>query len=440
MNEAHSTEAELSVLGSLLVDSGTVAPQLVDRLSAGEFYNEVYGRLYSLLMEMAARGRKIDLVSVMEYCKGKLDMPPADLKKLILSAAEFVPTVANTRAYAEIVRKNGRARRLQQAVAGANLGAVSAENVDGTIDQLMAKLYDIVSQNPQKNGLHSFKELVPAYYTGLFDRRANENIQTGYTDLDALLKGMSRGNLILLAARPAVGKSALALNIAQNVAKSGKKVAVFSCEMERDELLERAVAAQSGTDMDDLINPEKIRDSQETIGRIASAADTLYKLPVYICDDAAVTVSAIRAQCRMVKGLGLIVVDYLQLLKSTRRSESRNAEVGAISRDLKLLANDLKVPVLALSQLSRETENRKGGQPVLADLRDSGELEQNANKVMLMWEVDSTQHIIAVNVAKNRRGKKGIVQFKFDGAHMRHYPLVKSEYVKIGRNSRNPFE
>lgn len=142
----------------------------------------------------------------------------------------------------------------------------------------------------------------------------------------------------------------------------------------------------------------------------------------------------------MVKELGLIVVDHIQLLRATKHSENRNAEVGAISRELKLIANDLKVPVLALSQLNREVENRRSKQPTLADLRDSGELEQNANKVLLMWEIDPEQHIVAVDVAKNRRGKKGEVQFLFDGAHMQHKPMAKGDYVsRGGGHSDNPF-
>lgn len=440
MTPAHNTEAELSVLGCILLNQDKAIPQLIDRVQPEDFYSEDYGSLYRLFLDMAARGKRIDIVGATEFCKGKLDMSADNLQKLIMTAAEFVPSLANLKAYAAIVNKNSKARRLQSAISASDFEIISAENFDEISEKLQADLYEISAGNKHKSGLHSFQEIVPAYYTGLFEKREKENAQTGYADLDAILQGMSPGNLILLAARPAVGKSAFALNIARNVAQSGRHVAVYSCEMERDELLERLVASESGTEMDSLINPSNIRQDKPAISRIASAVDSLYKLPICISDDASVTPAAIRAQCRMVKGLGLIVVDYLQLLRATKHSENRNAEVGAISRELKLIANDLKVPVLALSQLNREVESRRSKQPTLADLRDSGELEQNANKVLLMWEIDPEQHIVAVDVAKNRRGKKGIVQFLFDGNHMRHEPLAKSNYVSAGdRHSGNPF-
>lgn len=151
-----------------------------------------------------------------------------------------------------------KARRLQAVISTADFESISADNFNEIAEKLQADLYEISAGNKQKGGLHGFQEIIPAYYTGLFEKRAKENAQTGYADLDALLQGMASGNLILLAARPAVGKSAFALNIAQNVARQGKRVAVYSCEMERDELLERAVAAQSGVELDDLINPERV--------------------------------------------------------------------------------------------------------------------------------------------------------------------------------------
>jgi len=427
MIDAHNIEAEQSVIGAALIDPDKVIPEIIDIISPQDFYIGLYGEFYSYVVNMTAKGKKIDYVTMAAAMESKTDN---DVSKELLKCADMVPSVVNAKAYAEIVSKSARARRIQAALMDTQYTPLTADNVDEVTEKLMATLYE-QSESTRKSGLQPLNAGVVQWYTSLFKKRP-DRVDTGFQDLDWILRGMYAGNLTLLAARPAVGKTAFAVQIARHVAETGKVVNIYSYEMEQSEIIERMAADESGVDMDNLIDNETLKD--DAIGDIAQAADRLSKLPINISDDASITVTQIRAQCRMTKGLGLIVVDYIQLLKSSRRAESRNVEVGEISRSLKMLANDLKVPVLALSQLNRDIEKRGAAnkEPQMSDLRDSGSLEQDANKIMFMYPLDEHENhkIIAVKVDKNRRGHVGEVQFLFDGSHMRHKPLLKNNYVE----------
>jgi replicative DNA helicase len=413
-------EAEQCVLGAILIDALHALPVAIDIISAADFYTVPHQQIYTAMLKMYSENSAVDFVTLSE--KLQID----DAKNYLLRLADMVPSIANTKAYAEIVVKNAKVRKFKQVIS--EVETVTAENIDEVIEKLQADTYSFTA-NTAKRGLRATKDIAIDWYTNLFKNQTQMRVDTGYADLDRILKGMWGGNLILLAARPAVGKSAFALNIGKYIAKQGKTVNVFSCEMEENELMERMVADESGVCMDDLIDSESLVGNQEKIAQIAKGVDTVYKLPLNISDNSNITVSQIRSQCRMTKNLGLIIVDYLQLLQSSKKTENRNQEVGAISRELKNLANDLKVPVLALSQLNREA-GRGTAQPTMINLRDSGELEQNANKIMFIWDIDIERHIVAVSVAKNRRGSLGQVQFIFDGSHMTHRPLLISDYVK----------
>jgi replicative DNA helicase len=416
-------ESEMCVLGAILIDAPHALPVVIDIISASDFYTVPHQQIYTAMLKMFSENSAVDFVTLSE--KLQID----DAKTYLLRLADMIPSIANTKAYAEIVAKNAKVRKFQKVILEIQSETISAENIDEVIEKLQADTYNFTVKAARR-GLRATKDIAMDWYTNLFKSQAQIRVDTGYTDLDRILKGMWGGNLILLAARPAVGKSAFALNIGKHVAKQGKTVNVFSCEMEENELMERMVADESGVCMDDLIDSESLKDNQEKIALIAKGVDTVYKLPLNISDNSSITVSQIRAQCRMTKNLGLIIVDYLQLLQSSKKSENRNQEVGAISRELKNLANDLKVPVLALSQLNREA-GKGTAQPTMINLRDSGELEQNANKIMFIWDVDAERHIVAVSVAKNRRGSLGQAQFIFDGSHMTHRPLLISDYVKL---------
>ena len=430
MNTDINLESEMCVLGAILIDAPHALPVVIDIISATDFYTVPHQQIYAAMLKMYSENSAVDFVTLSE--KLKID----DAKNYLLRLADMIPSIANTKAYAEIVAKNAKVRKFKQVIS--EVETVTAENIDEVIEKLQADTYNF-TVNTAKRGLRASKDIAMDWYTNLFKSQAQMRVDTGYSDLDRILKGMWGGNLVLLAARPAVGKSAFALNIGKHIAKQGKTVNVFSCEMEENELMERMVADESGVCMDDLIDSESLKDNQEKIAQIAKGVDTVYKLPLNISDNSSITVSQIRAQCRMTKNLGLIIVDYLQLLQSSKKSENRNQEVGAISRELKLLANDLKVPVLALSQLNREA-GRGTAQPTMINLRDSGELEQNANKIMFIWDVDIERHIVAVSVAKNRRGSLGQAQFIFDGSHMTHKPLLISDYVKVKEGKKIDYD
>lgn len=423
---AFSPEAETAVIGALLLDADAAAPKVLDTVAAEDFFSPLHAEFFRVITGMLARGKTVDAVTVIETMKGRTELSAGELKAEIFRCAQSCPNLFNTKAHAEIISKNSRARRVRGILAEAASEALNAENVDESAGRVLAALSDIV-RTRRSGGLRSLKDAAPDWYGGLFTPAA-DRVDTGWPELDGILKGMWAGNLTLLAARPAVGKSAFALGIAVNAAKAGKTVDFYSCEMERGELIERIVAAGSGIPMDLLIDTAGLARRRADVDAVAKTVDGLLRLPIRICDDAALSPAKIRAQSRMTKNLGLIVVDYLQLLRSGgRRPETRNEEVGAISRELKLIAGDLKVPVLALSQLSRNVEQRAVGKPVLSDLRDSGELEQNANKILFMWETDPARHVVAVDVAKNRRGAKGQAKFVFDGAHMRYRPFKEDE-------------
>lgn len=434
MIDAFNIEAEQSVIGAALIDPEKVLPEIIDVVKPQDFYIGMYSEFYSYVISMTSTGKKIDYVTMASAMEGKVD---GDVSQELLKCAEMVPSCANAKAYAEIVAKSARARQIQATLMETQYEPLTADNVDEVAEKLMATLFE-QSEVSQKKGLQPLSAGVTAWYMSLFKKRP-DRADTGFRDLDYVLRGMFAGNFTLLAARPAVGKTAFAVQIARHVAETGKVVNIYSCEMEQGEIIERMAADESGVDMDNLIDNETLQGKADAISDIAQAADRLSKLPINISDDASVTVAQIRSQCRMTKNLGLIVVDYIQLLKSSHKSESRNVEVGEISRSLKMLANDLKVPVLALSQLSRDIEKRGAAnkEPQMSDLRDSGSLEQDANKIMFMYQLDERENhkIVAVKVAKNRRGHVGEVQFLFDGSHMRHNPLLKDNYVEHKKGS-----
>lgn len=239
-------------------------------------------------------------------------------------------------------------------------------------------------------------------------------IDTGFPRLDGILMGIWGGNLILIGARPSAGKSAFGLDLADHAAKTGHKTLLVSMEMLYDELIERMICREARISLDNIINRTM---SEDEIQRYVMACAKMSELSIEIEDNPNITVQQIRAKARMISDIDLIIVDYIGLLKASERYANRNLELGAISRDLKNLASELKIPIVALAQLNRQKDANE--EPSLSDLRDSGELEQNASKVIFLWNVDEENGIKGCKVAKNRRGKTGRVQFNFEGQYMR---------------------
>ena len=442
MKSEIAQSAEMCVIGSILIDQKTLV-NVVDTLKPEHFYFNELKESYKAILELSSEGKAIDFISVLKRLTAKGVCSESEAKKLLFNCTELVPSVREIKGYATTVVDGSKARKLQQIGMKLAFDGVSAENANEVADEVMGELYEILSKQHKKHlqdidrvGLKVLESYKKA------DASLENRSQTGFSKLDDILKGMSAGNLIILASRPKIGKTAFAIEIALNVAKTGKAVAFYSMEMEGSEIYERLLSNVLKMPMNTLIDrrfqdkrrPQAIRD--EELSRIEKVTKHIKKLPLKINDKAHISVNEIRAQCRMVKNLGLIVVDYLQLMKSSKKHDNRNQEVGAISRELKILASELGVPVLCLSQLNRTNDEEKRPSP--CDLRDSGEIEQNCSKLILMWCVEKNfneagaiqSKTIGVDVALNRRGSSGTILMNFNGNHM--------SFIELDRKYEEP--
>ena len=415
--------AEMCVIGSILIDEKALV-NVVDTLKPEHFCFDELKDSYKAILELSSEGKSIDFISVLKKLIAQKNYDESQTKKLLLNCAELVPSISQIKNYAQIVINSSKARKLQRIGTRLAFDSIYAENINEVADKAMGEIYELLLERHRKQ-LQSIDNI--GYQVLESYKRTDKDLEnrshTGFPKLDEILKGMSAGNLIILAARPKVGKTAFALTIATNVAMSGKTVAFYSMEMENPEIYERLLSKTAQIPMNTLIDrrfqdkkrPQSIRN--EELLRIKKVTINLKTLPLKINDKPNISVNEIRAQCRMIKNLGLIVVDYLQLMKSTKKHDNRNQEVGAISRELKILSAELGVPILCLSQLNRTNDEEK--RPSLCDLRDSGEIEQNCSKLILMWCVEKNfnelrqveSKTIGVDVALNRRGTTGVTLF-----------------------------
>ena len=427
--------AEMCVIGAILIDEKALV-NVMQTLKPEHFYFYELKAAYQAIWELSSEGKSIDFVSVLKKLVAKGFYDEKQAKQMLLECADLVPSISQSEAYAKTVVDSFKARKLQELGARLAFDGVFAENVNEVADEMMSELYEVVSEQHKKQ-LKTVGDIGTQIFEGYSnDGQDLENrSHTGFSQLDEILKGMSAGNLIILAARPKLGKTAFALSIAENIAKSGKTVAFYSLEMESSEIYERLLSKRSKIPMNTLIDrrfkdkrrPQKIRD--EEINKIAEAIDEIYSLPIKINDNPACTVNDIRLESRCVKDLGLIVIDYLQLMRSTKKFENRNLEVASICRELKCLASELGVPILCLSQLNRTSD--ESTRPSPSELRDSGSIEQDANKVILMWSIEKNLNerglveskTIGVDVALNRRGTTGVTLFNFNGNYMKFTEL-----------------
>ena len=429
--------SEMCVIGSILIDE-KVLVNVVDTLKPEHFCFDELKSSYKAILELSSEGKSIDFISVLKKLIAQKNYDESQTKKLLLNCAELVPSISQIKNYAQTVIDSSKARKLQRIGTRLAFDSIYAENANEVADEAMGEIYELLLERHKKQ-LQSIDnigyQVLESYKST--NRDLENRSQTGFSKLDEILKGMSAGNLIILAARPKVGKTAFALTIATNVAMSGKTVAFYSMEMENPEIYERLLSKTAQIPMNTLIDrrfqdkkrPQSIRN--EELSRIEKVTTNLKTLPLKINDKPNISVNEIRTQCRMIKNLGLIVVDYLQLMKSTKKHDNRNQEVGAISRELKILSAELGVPILCLSQLNRTNDEEKRPSP--CDLRDSGEIEQNCSKLILMWCVEKNfnelgqveSKTIGVDVALNRRGITGVTLFNFNGNYMNFIELNK---------------
>ena len=421
----HSVEAEQAVLGSMLIDPRCVS-EVIDKLRTDDFYIRQNKEIYETIYTMFNYSLTIDPVTVLENMKQNGYYDENQSRGYILQLMDTTPTAANVGEYIEIIKDKTLLRRVAEAAG--DLTAMIQEGTATGQDILEAaeqRVYAI-RQGRAARGLTPISDVIIDVYDRLEELAASDRaipgLSTGLRDLDRAISGLNNSDLILLAARPGMGKTSMALNILLDAGKrSGKKVAFFSLEMSREQLALRLISSECYVDNKKLVTGKLDDQDWESV---AAAADSLNRSTILIDDDSSVTVADILAKCRRVDDLGLIVIDYLQLMqsaggKSGSRGENRQQIVSDISRSLKIMAKDLNVPVLCLSQLSRANESRQDKRPMLSDLRESGAIEQDADIVIFLYREDyyeketENPNLAECIIAKNRHGQTGKVDLQW---------------------------
>lgn len=428
-----SLEAEQSVLGSVLIDPETFN-SITGNLAADDFYLEEHREIYAAMQELFLSSREIDIVTLIDMLVKRGVYENTDQSRNYIKViAEIVPTASNIGDYANIVREKALLRRLIEACGEITNDAYTAKgNVPDILETAESKIFSIA----EKKDTHEFvsiQDVLVSVYDHLKqlsdDPEGSRGTPTGFGDLDNVLVGMAPGDLVLVGARPAMGKTAFCLNIGTNVARRTKKtVAIFSLEMSAEQLVTRMLSSEG------MINSHNLRTgklSPEEWNQLATTSAALSDCKILIDDTTGITVSGMKAKLRRVKNLGLVIVDYLQLMQGERHTDNRVNEVADISRGLKLLGKELKVPVLCCAQLSRASEKRDSKVPQLSDLRDSGSIEQDADVVMFLHRPEyygeqgkdangqTVMNLANVVIAKNRHGETKTVNMRFIGAYTR---------------------
>ena len=441
----HNLEAEQALLGSMFISLEAVEG-CVGGIRAVDFYRPAHSKIFSAMEHLYSRGESVDAVTVADRLEATGELDEVGGKPYLITITNVVPTAANSPKYAEIVKRASTLRDLISAATQIAAMGYSAPDDLGEVVQRAEKLiFDVTNQRISES-FRDLKELLKEGFTRIEELYENKEGMTGvptkFADLDRILAGLHRSDLIILAARPSVGKTALALNIAANAAREGIPTAVFSLEMSGEQLVQRMLCSEGQIDSQRL-RTGHLNDNDWT--KIMGALGRLGDLPLHVDDTPAISILEIRAKARRLfrgKKQGLVVVDYLQLMQpQNRRSENRQVEIADISRGLKVLAKELDIPVLALSQLSRKVEERTDKRPILSDLRESGAIEQDADVVMFLhrntnpkaplgdWELykearadEQPRDKTEVIVAKHRNGPTGIATLKF----FEEYTLFRS--------------
>ena len=417
----HNLEAEESVLGSMMLSSDAIA-DVVEIVQPVDFYRSANGSIFQTLREIYGRGDPVDAITAVEELKRRNLLAEVGGHLYISELVERVPTPAAAASYARIVAETALMRRLISAAGDIMEMAFSpTDEPERVADEAEQRIYD-VARRDEKDQVASLRELVDQAMTDLEKLQNRESafagVPTGFRDVDGLLSGMQAGNLLVVAARPGVGKSSFVTNLARNVSVDAEQpVAMFSLEMSRWEIGMRLLCAEARVPWD-LIRNKRV--AAEDWSRIAQAADTLHEAPLFIVDSGNVTLVDIRAKARRLaarrQGLGLIIVDYLQLMSHTRRVDNRQQEIAEISRGLKMLAKELSIPMIAVSQLNRDPERRQDKRPQLSDLRESGAIEQDADVVMFIHRDDADpakKGLADLIVAKHRNGPTDTIPLTF---------------------------
>lgn len=417
-------EAEESVLAAIMIKSD-IFPEISNVIGVDDFYRQAHSIIFSVMQELYDQQEPIDIVSVVEALNKKKQLEKAGGMSFITKLCETLPTAANAKYYAKIVKEKSELRHLIDAVTIiAGKAYEEEEDASDIIDSAEQMILNIASGRNHSDFTHIKDATVEAMarITELMETKGKiTGLATGFDLLDHITSGLQPSDLILIAARPSMGKTAFVLNVATNVANNGGSVAFFSLEMSKTQLAQRILAAESAIDASSL----KVGDiNDEQWDRLIKQSDNLIKKEIYIDDTPGISVMDLRGKARRLKaekGLDLIVIDYLQLMQGRIKSggDNRQQEISDISRSLKALARELDVPVVALSQLSRSVESRQVKKPMLSDLRESGSLEQDADIVMFLYREDyyepetQRQGLTDLIIAKHRNGAIGNVEIFF---------------------------
>ncbi|MGD8512456.1 MAG: replicative DNA helicase [Deltaproteobacteria bacterium] len=435
----HNIEAEQSILSAILIENNTL-PEVLEILSDQDFYREAHRKIFKAMVELFEKNEPADLVTLTNLLKERGELGSLGGASYLAELVDAVPMAVNAAHYARIVQEKASLRRLIKQAASITTRCFEDKgDVEEILDFAERSIFDI-SENKVKPSFYTLGEILTDTYKAVEEAYENKvlvtGVPTGFRGLDEKTSGFQPGDLIVIAGRPSMGKTALALNIARNASlETGEPAAVFSLEMSKEQLSLRMLSAEAR------IDSSRMRGgflSESDLARINRAAGALYDIPIYIDDSPAISALEIRAKARrmkMDKGVGLVVIDYLQLMRGRASAERRELEISEISRSLKALAKELNIPVVALSQLNRKVEDRTNKRPVLSDLRESGAIEQDADVILFIYrdevyhkeEDNPNKGIAELILAKQRNGPIGFVKLAFLDTYTRFEDLALRE-------------
>ncbi|MFH1551777.1 MAG: replicative DNA helicase [bacterium] len=432
-------EAEQSVLGCLMLDKEAIV-RIADIIKSEDFYRGIHGDIYQRMLELYEKNEPIDLISLTNRLKEKKQLDKIGGNTYLTSLVNSVPTAAHVVHYAKIVKNKKTLRDLiDNSHQITQLSYEEPDDIEHLIDEAEQKIFGISQHSMSQKFIHVKDSLEEAFER--IDKlhrgdKATRGVPTGFSDLDNLLAGLQKSDLIILAARPSLGKTTLALDFARNVAVKNKiPVAIFSLEMSKEQLVDRIICSQAEVDLWRMRTGRLSGEGPDNdFNRIQKAMDQLSSAPIFIYDNASPTIMQMRTMARRLQtehDLGLIVIDYLQLIQPRNNFDSPVQQVTEISRNLKALARELSLPVLALSQLSRAVESRSPSIPKLSDLRESGSLEQDSDVVLLIYREDKDKinserkNIAEILIAKHRNGPTGKIELFFNESQVSFKPLEK---------------
>jgi replicative DNA helicase len=421
----HSVEAEQSVLGAMLLDKEAISAA-TELISGEDFYREAHKEIFEAIVEIYDKGEPVDLITLTEKLKTRNTLEAVGGITFLTNLMDAVPTTHNVKYYAKIIEDKSLLRRLIKSSNEIISKSYQAtDDIGEIIDDAEKGIFNI-SLNRSTQGFTHVKNILNVNFDKIEELYLNKGritgVPTGFTDLDAKLSGLQKSDLVLVAARPSMGKSSFMMNIVQHAAVREKiTTAIFSLEMSKEQLTQRLLCAEA------LIDAHRLRIgdiNEDEWVKLARAMGPLSEAPIYIDDTPAISITEMRAKCRRLKlehNLGLIVIDYLQLMQGKGNADSRQQEISEISRSLKALAREINVPVVSLSQLSRAPEMRADHRPILSDLRESGAIEQDADVVMFLYRDEyyhpdsEKKNIGEVIIAKQRNGPTGTVELVWLG-------------------------